>query len=133
MTDEPNSADAARRRAVQARDRARQLQAHLAAVHQGAEELHGSSDADLVGAAQHAERASQRLRMALIASAEAHERAAGALEEEARRHGDPDGTRTARAANHREGAEKDRLRADTIEFPPAWGRLTPRGPVTPSG
>jgi hypothetical protein len=108
-----HNAEAAGRRAAEARDRAEQLAAHLDAVRRGTERLRGSSEAELAHAAQRADRAHERLRMALIASADAHDRAGNALEEEARRHGDADGTRTARAAAHRQGAVVDRRLAET--------------------
>jgi hypothetical protein len=113
MADEPNSAAAARRRAAEARQRAKELGAHLAAVHQGAEIIHGSSAANLAAAAERAERAHERLRLALLASAHAHDRAAMALEDEIKMYGDTDGLRARRAADHRLEAEADRLRAGT--------------------
>jgi hypothetical protein len=117
MADESDTAAAARRRAEEARDRAEELGAHLAAVQRGAEPLHGSSADELAGAAERAERAHERLRLALLASAHAHDRAANALEDEIRLYGDTDGLRALRAAGHRRDAEADRLRAGAVHGP----------------
>jgi hypothetical protein len=113
MADDASSAVQARRRADEAGERARQLRAHVDAVRAGIESLHGTTRAELELAIERAGRASERLIQALLASADAHDRAAEAYDAHIRRHGDPDGARASRAAVHRQDAIQDRdLAAD---------------------
>jgi hypothetical protein len=122
MTDDAESADHARRRAG---ERARQLRAHVLAVRDGYERLRGTGREELKAAMERAEQATRRLRRALESSADAHERAAAAYDEQIRRYGDTDGTRAVRAADHRRDATADRDRAAET--------LKPEGPVDEPG
>jgi len=108
----------ARRRAVEAAARARQLRDQLEALLASVETPQGRSREQQKAAV---ERASERLRLALIASADAHDRAAAAYESHIEQHGDPDGTRAERAVTHRRAALADRALADT-EATPHEGR-----------
>jgi hypothetical protein len=117
MATEATNADHARRRADEAGVRARQLRDIVVAARDGKEPLHGSSPEELDAAVERAEHAAHRLRHALVASADAHDRAAEAYEEHIRRHGDPDGHRALRALFHRGEAAKDRDRAAEVDGP----------------
>ena len=110
-----DGAEYARRRAVEAGVRAERLRATMEAARGGREPLHGTTPEDLDLAAERADHALIRLRLALEASAHAHDRAADAFEEQSQRYGDPEGTRATRAADHRREAQLDRDRAAKLD------------------
>ena len=115
MRNDGNGGDEARRRADEAGERARQLRARVIAARDGDEHVFGTTRSELEAAVARAELATQRLIAALNASADAHERAAAAYDEQARRYGDDDGARSERAAVHRRDAAVDRERAAEID------------------
>jgi hypothetical protein len=116
MTDDVTSAEHARRRADEAAARAEELRERIIAMRAGKEPPHGSSPEELDAGGGRAEQAVERLRHALEASADAHDRAADAYDEQLHRFGDPDGTLATRAADHRRAGARDRERAGQTDL-----------------